>query len=449
MSRCLVCVVVSLVLAWSSLVAAQDLFERALQVMTNQVLEDAGLDHGGVLLRGGFEVGYPAPVTKPAIPALDIGTLLSSLGIGEGLIRDLEQLLDPSAIVGSVVSGFQDSVNNLMTTSISNLPMVTACYAGPTLCDISKHQQDLAMMMQQGAVAVQEMSSNLLGGLSSKMKSSRVQKCIDDARRPGAGGAVTTTLAEAQEVCSGSTAGGIIDPADGVRKASVDLIGGSLDRANAPAEVKTFADEVIGEVTVAQGATNAEPLKTTIQRPQKGLHDVFQEEKNDIVADMDAAVTTVAGGGTLTAAEIRELSMPGAPMSGAVVEALAGMSRSDPVAYGVYRNKLADSMALIRLNWKVHELQEHLDESVLTNAELGEPEREVIRERQDRLKREMKRVIEQKELAERHVLPVMESMVAERRESQREAARRGMRAPANLGGVDNQWGRQNGMGYSY
>ena len=113
--------------------------------------------------------------------------MLASLGIGDGLMRDLDKLLDPGAVVGSVVSGFQDAVNDLLTTSISNLPMVTACYAGPTLCDIAKHQQDLAMMTQQGAVAVREMSSNLLGGLTSRLRSSRVQRCIDDAGR-GAGG---------------------------------------------------------------------------------------------------------------------------------------------------------------------------------------------------------------------------------------------------------------------
>ena len=150
-------------------------------------MTDAGLDHGGVLLRGGFEVGYPAPLTRAAIPTLDIGTLLSSLGIGDGLMRDLDKLLDPNAVVGSVVSGFQDAVSDLMGTAISNLPMVTACYAGPTLCDISKHQQDLAMMTQQGQVAVQEMTANMLGGLTSRLMSTRVQRCIDDARRPGVG----------------------------------------------------------------------------------------------------------------------------------------------------------------------------------------------------------------------------------------------------------------------
>jgi len=440
---------VSAMLAPAHAAKAQDLFERALSAMADQALQDAGLDHGGVLLRGGFEVGYPAPVTRTAIPTLDIGTLLSSLGIGDGLMRDLDKLLDPNAVVGSVVSGFQDAVSDLMSTAISNLPMVTACYAGPTLCDISKHQQDLAMMTQQGQVAVQEMTSNLLGGLTSRLKSSRVQRCIDDARRPGAGGAVTTTLAEAQAACAGAAAGGIIDPADGVRRSSVDLIGGSLDRASAPAEVKTFADEVIGEVTVAQGSSSAEPLKTTVSRPTKGLHDVFQEEKNDLSADLDAAAATVAAGGTLTASEMRDLSMPGAPMSGAVVTALADMRGNDPVAYGAYRNKLADTMALVRLNWKVHELQEHLDESMLTNPELGEPEKEVIAARRERLRQELKRLVEQKEMAERHVLPVMESLLADHRENRRQAAGRGLRAPADLGTSDNQWGRQNGLGYSY
>ena len=445
-----VCVLLVWVVSYCPSVAvAQDLFERALSAMADQVMTDAGLDHGGVLLRGGFEVGYPAPVTRTAIPTLDVGTLLSSLGIGDGLMRDLDKLLDPNAVVGSVVSGFQDAVNDLLTTAISNLPMVTACYAGPTLCDIAKHQQDLAMMTQQGQVAVQEMTANLLGGLTSRLMSSRVQRCIDDARRPGAGGAVTTTLAEAQAACAGAAAGGIVDPADGVRRSSVDLIGGSLDRASAPAEVKTFADEVIGEVTVAQGTTAAEPLKTTITRPPKGLHDVFQEEKNDLVTALDASAATVAGGGTLTAAEMRELSMPGAPMSGSVIAALADMRGNDPVAYGAYRNKLADTMALVRLNWKVHELQEHLDESMLTNPELGKPEKEVIEMRRERLRQELKRLVEQKEMAERHVLPVMESLVADHRESQRQAAGRGLRAPADLGTTDNQWGRQNGLGYSY
>ena len=434
---------------WAFPAAAQDLFERALQVMTDQAMTDAGLDHGGVLLRGGLAIGYPAPVTKPAIPGLDAGTLLSSLGIGDGLMRDLDKLLDPNAVVGSVVSGFQGAVNDLLTTAISNLPMVTACYAGPTLCDIAKHQQDLAMLTQQGSVAVREMTSNLLGGLTSRLMSTRVQRCIDDMRRPGTGGAVTTTLAEAQAACAGAAAGGIIDPADGARKASVNLIGGSLQRASAAANVKTFADDVIGEVTIAQGSSAAEPLKTTVQRPRKGLHDVFEEEKDDLVTKLDAASATLAGGGTLTAAEMRELSMPGAPVSGGVIQALAGMRRHDPVAYGGYRDKLAGNLALVRLNWRVHELQAHLDESVLTNAELGEPERQVIRERQERLTREMQRVVEQKEMAERHVLPLMESMLADHRESQREAARRGLRAPADLGAAHNQWGRQNALGYSY
>ena len=128
---------------------------------------------------------------------------------------------------------------------------------------------------------------------------------------------------------------------------------------------------------------------------------------------------------------MRDLSMPGAPMSGAVVAALADMRGNDPVAYGAYRNKLADTMALVRLNWKVHELQEHLDESMLTNPELGEPEKEVIEARRERLRQELKRLVEQKEMAERHVLPVMESLLADHRE--KPAAGGGTR-PAGAGG---------------
>ena len=438
------------VLCWASAAPAQDLFERALQTMTDSFVGEARLDNSGVSLRGGFEIGYPVAGTPPpALPTLDLGTLLSSLGIGDGLMRDMEKLLDPNAVVGSMVSGIQSVANDLLSAAISQLPMVVSCYAGPTICDITKHQQDLAMITQQGSVAVQEMGRNLLGGLSSKMNTTRVQRCIDDQRAPGAGGAVTTTLAEAQEACAGAAAGGIVNPADGSRVSSADMIAGSLDRANAAAEIKTFAADVIGDVTIAQGATSSEPLKTTVARPQKRLHDVFEEDKTDLDTKLDAAVATVAGGGTLTAAERRELSLPGVAMPGGVLVGLAGLRNSDTYAYNSYRSKLAGNMALVKLNWKVNELQDQLDEGMLTNTELGEAEREVIVQRQERLRREMRRVVQEKELAEKHVMPVMKAVMMEHEVAQREAARRGMAAAADRGTPGNEWGRQNSLGYEY
>ncbi len=433
----------------SSPAAAQDLFERALRDLTNQALVDAGFDRSGVLLRGGFGVGYPVAGAVSPLPALDVGTMLGSLGIGEGLVRDLTRLLDPNAAVGSLVSGLQGAVSDLLNTGISNLPMVTACYAGPTLCDVTKHQQGLAMLSQQGAVAVREMGNSLLGGLASKLRSTRLQRCIDDQRRPGTGGAVTTTLAEAQEACAGAAAGGIVDPADGSRQSSVDLIGGSLDRANTATEIKDLAAQVIGDVRVEQGTSNDEPLRTTVRRPQKRLHDVFEEDKTDLGGKLDAVVTTIEGGGRPTAARVRELSLPGAPMPGGVLVSLAGLKKVDGLAYEAYRDKLASNLALVKLNWKVSELQDRLDEGMLTNTELGEAERQVIVQRQERLRREMRRLVREKELAEKHVLPVMQSVMRDHESQQRAAARRGMRSPADTSTSGNRWGMQNPLGYSY
>ena len=440
----------SVLMCWSPAVLGQDLFERALQTMTNQMIQDAGFDRSGVLLRGGLQVGYPAIGASPVpFPTLDIGTHVGSLAIGEGLIRDLSKLLDPNALAGSLVSGLQAAVNDLLNAAISSLPMVTSCYAGPTLCDITKHQQGLAMLSQQGSVALQEMGSNLLGGLTSKLRATRVQRCIDDMRRPGAGGAVTVTLAEAQSACAGAAAGGIVDPLDGSRKSSVELITRSLERANASPAIKDFAADVIGDIRVEQGSSNEEPLKTTVVRPQKRLHDVFEADKADLDARLSAVVTVIEGGGTPTATQMRELSLPGAPMPGGVLFSLAGLRITDELAYDAYRSKLAGNLALVKLNWKVHELQDHLDEGMLTNTELGEAERDIIVQRQERLRREMRRVVQEKELAEAHVLPVMESVLRDHESEQRRAARRGMGAPADRRMSGNRWGTQNSLGYSY
>lgn len=437
-------------MCWSPAVSGQDLFERALQAMTDQMIQDASLDHSGVLLHGGLQVGYPAMGASPVpFPTLDIGTPVGSLATGEGLIRDLSMLLDPNALTGSLVNGLQAAVNDLLNAAISSLPMVTSCYAGPTLCDITKHQQDLAMMSQQGSVALQEIGSNLLGGLTSRLRSTRVQRCIDDMRRPSAGGAVTVTLSEAQAACAGAAAGGIVDPADGTRKASVELIARSLERASAAAVVKDFAADVLGDIRIEQGNSDDEPLRTTVIRPRKRLHDVFEEDKVDLDAQLSAAVTIIEGGGTPTATQMRELSLPGAPIPGGVLISLAGLRDTDALAYDAYRNKLAGNLALVKLNWKVHELQDHLDEGMLTNTELSEAERDVIMQRQARLRREMRRVVQEKELTETHVLPVMESVLREHELGQRRAARRGMGSPTDRSVSGNRWGTQNSLGYSY
>lgn len=442
--------VTSVLMCGSPVASGQDLFERALQEMTDQVIQDAGFDRSGVLLRGGLQVGYPAVGASPVpFPTLDMGTHVGSLAIGEGLIRDLSTLLDPNALTGSLVSGLQAAVNDLLNAAISSLPMVTSCYAGPTLCDITKHQQDLAMLSQQGSVALQEIGSNLLGGLASRLRSTRVQRCIDDMRQPGTGGAVTVTLSEAQAACAGATAGGIVDPADGTRKSSVELISRLLERASASPTVKNFAADVIGDLRVEQGNSDDEPLKTTVVRPRKRLHDVLEADKADLDARLAAVVTVIESGGTPTATQMRDLSLPGAPIPGGVLVSLAGLRGTDEIAYDTYRNKLASTLALAKLNWKVHELQDHLDEGMLTDTELGEAERDVIAQRQARLRREMRRVVQEKELAETHVLPVMESVLRDHAAEQQRAARRGMESPADKSVSGNQWGAQNSLGYSY
>ena len=441
--RCVVFVVAVVGVLSLSAAARADLFEDALAALTGDHLEAARFDRFGQALRGGLAVGYPTTSGAAPLHGFNISTPCGSFSFGDGLIDNLSGMLDPGQAVGSMVSGLQQSVQNLIGAAISSLPMVTACYAGPTLCDVSKHIQELTNGIFQGKVLSCQQAETLLAGVGAKLSGARTSRCISSQQRGG------KTLAAAEDACKTGSAGGIVHPATGSPASSAPLIGGSLDRVSAPQDIKDFARDTLGEVELSQGGSSNEPLDVDITAPAKRLHDLYRTERGQLSAKLDDAVQIVGAGNTLTSAKHQDVSLPGLAMPHGVLQGLNDIRRVDPAAYASYRDKLAGTFTMLGLSWRINELRDLLEEGMLDNTELSEAEEDIIKARLARLERERDRFIGEKELTERHALPVLQAILVDARQRQRAAGGVMVAAGVDTATPDNQFGAQHPMGYGY
>ena len=424
--------------------ARADLFEDSLRTLTNDNLDAARFDRFGQALRGGLAAGYPAlpPASLPGLHDFHVATPCGAFSFGDGLIDNLAGLLDPSQLE-SLVGGLQNSVLNLLGAAISSLPMVTACYAAPTLCDVTKHVQDLVNQVFQFKGLSCQQAETVLVGVGARLSGARTSRCISSQQRAG------KTLAAAERACSSASAGGIIHPATGSPATSAPLIEGTLQRAGAPQDIKDFARDVLGEVELSQGGSSGQPLDVDITAPARRLHDLYKTERGQLSAKVDDAVQIVGAGSALPGAEHQAVSLPGLALPHGVLQGLHDIRQVDAAAYAGYREKLAGTFTMLGLSWRVGELRDLLEEGMLDNTELSEAEEAIIKARLARLERERDRFISEKELTERHALPLLQAILADARQRQRAAG--GVTAAA---GVDtatpaNRFGAQHPMGYGY
>ena len=421
-----------------------DLFEDSLAALTNDNLDAARFDRFGQALRGGLAAGYPTlpPGSLPLLHDFNVSTPCGAFSFGDGLIDNLAGLLDPSQLE-SLVRGLQNSVQNLIGAAISSLPMVTACYAAPTLCDVTKHIQDLVNQVFQFKGLSCQQAETLLAGVGAKLSGARTSRCISGQQRAG------KTLAAAEMACNTGSAGGIIHPATGSPASSAPLIGGSLDRAGAAQDIKDFARDMLGEVELSQGGSANEPLDVDITAPAKRLHDLYKTERGQLSARMDDAVQIIGAGNALTSAKHQEVSLPGLAMPHGVLQGLYDIRQVDPAAYAGYRDKLAGTFTMLGLSWRVNELRDLLEEGMLDNTDLSEAEEDIIKARLARLERERDRFISEKELTERHALPILQAILADARERQQASGGVMVAAGVDTATTDNQFGAQHPMGYGY
>ena len=408
-------------------VASADLFEDSVNALGADKLEAASLDNVGRALRGGLAAGYPQYTPAPTVfHDFEIATPCGSFTFGTGLIDNLAGMLDPTALI----QGLQTTATNLIAAGISQLPMVSLCYAAPTMCDIVKYLQGLINEILQFKGLSCQQAEQLLTGIGGKLSGARTSRCVSAQQRAG------LTLTEAEAACQGGAVPGIIDHATGldITAAGSDgnslLVEDSLTRAGASQEIKDFARELLGEVEIKAGSSSNEPVDVDIQAPEKRMHDVYEIERNTLLAEMEDAMNIVGAGNPLTQAKRTAISLPGTAMPDGILKGMYEIRQSDPAAYQDYLGKL-------------------LEEGKIENTQMSEAELEILEARLARLMRERDRFVSEKELMERHALPILREILADYRERQAGAGE--VMLSSGVGSLlpESILGRQLGLGYGY
>ena len=395
--------------------ARADLFEESINALGAAELNAASLDTVGQALRGGLAAGYPQFTPAPSVfHDFNISTPCGSFTFGTGLIDNLAGMLDPNAMI----QGLQSTATNLIGAAISQLPMVTLCYAAPSMCDVVKYLQDMVNEVLQFKGMSCQQAEQLLTGLGGRLSGARTSRCVSAQQRGG------MTLTEAETACRGGSSLGITDHASGLditasgSDGDSKMIEDSLTRVGASQEIKDFARELLGEVEISAGSTAEEPVNVDIEAPEKRVHDAYEIERNTMYAEIEDAVSIVSAGNVLPAPKRQAVSLPGTAMPDAILRGLGELRAVHPAAYQDYLAKLSGTFAMLKLSWKVNETRDLLEEGMLDNTLLSEAEEDIIKARLARLERERDRFIGEKELMERHALPIMREILADYRERQ-------------------------------
>ena len=431
--------ILALLLAGGPVVAGADLFDDAVDALSNDNIEAASLDHLGQALRGGLAAGYPQYTPGPTpLHGFDISTPCGSFSFGQGLVDNLAGMLDP----GAVIAGIQTTATSLIGAAISQLPMVGLCYAAPTMCDIVKYLQDLVNEIIQFKGLSCSQAETLLTGIGGKLRRQGETECVGKGLRSG------LTIDRAQAACLGSTASGVTEHAPpGGTDGNSRLIEDTLTRAGAEQEIKDFARDLLGEVEISGDSDGG--IDLDVQAPTKRLHDEYQIERQQMVNEINDSVNIVGGGNPLPPDKRKLVSLPGMAMPDAVLRGLYDIWDTDPAAYDDYLSKMGGTLAMLKLSWKVSETRDLLEEGKIGNTQLSEAEMEIMDARLKRLERERDRFIGEKELMERHALPIMREVIAHRREMQDRAATAALIADHDSTRTVNRFGLQTPMGYGY
>jgi hypothetical protein len=117
--------------------------------------------------------------------------------------------------------------------------------------------------------------------------------------------------------------------------------------------------------------------------------------------------------------------------------------------YNDYLAKMSGAFAMLKLSWKVSETRDLLEEGKIGNTQLSDAEMEIMEARLNRLLRERDRFIGEKELMERHALPVMREVLTHRRRQQDRVAGGALAADSDTSVAANRFGLQLPLGYGY
>ena len=383
--------------------ARADLFSEA-RAATDMTLGQA--DASGVSLRAGVNLRTFLPEPSPATlfhTQAAVGGPCGAFDLRTSLTQALESI--------------PQLFDQLIQALLGSMPMLVLCYTSPTLCDLAKHFQSLTNLLLQARFSQCQTLQTATAAAGLRLRSGQAARCLEDQQRQGA------PLNAALESCLQETSS-LRNPF-GLQAGRVELVQETLQAAGIDEDTVNLARQLLGEVTLTAGGG---VFGAEQQRPQDGLHRRYEHFQQTLVEQLREASATLAAGAALPTSLLRELSLPGQPLPHAALRALAAL-QADPVRHESLLQQLASGLAITRLTWEVQELHAKLASAETVNAQLTEEERRLIQQRLAALQQELNRVAQEKETAERHLLPVINALLSEYAAVQSEAAQVGFDAP--------------------
>jgi hypothetical protein len=395
-----------LLLAWTLVWPPQvraDLFTDA-RAATGLTLGQA--DTSGVSLRGG--VGLRTYLAETSTTLFQTqATVGGSCGA-----------FDLGASLTQAFATIPDLFTELIQSLLGSMPMLVLCYTSPSLCDLAKHFQSLTNVLLQARFGQCQTLQTSMAAAGLKLRSGQAARCLEAEQQRG------TALTVALDRCLGQVSQ-LRNPF-GLQSGRVELVHDTLEAAGVDAETAALAQQLLGEVTLTAGGR---VFGTQQQRPPESLHRRYEQFQQTLVRQLREAAATLAAGGTVPDQLLQDLSLPGQPLPRAALDALATL-QTDPVRSEPLLHQLAAGLALTRLTWEVGELHTTLAAAATVNAHLTDAECRLLERRLAALQQELDRVRQEKEVAERHLLPVIDALLAEQAAVQAEAAQVGLQAPS-------------------
>ncbi len=405
-----------LVLLWPTL-ALSDPFDNAVRAIR---IETSAQDFSGATVRGGANFSTGASQTTTLLRgSASIGGGCSAFNFGASMKELMENIPE-------VIQGFSQRI-------ISALPMVLTCYVSPTVCSVGQHIQTAMNMLIQARYASCQSSQNAAMYTGLRLRGGQVSRCLEVRQIAG------DTISQALQQCN-SEPFDLLGP-DGLPKREVRLFEDTLAAAGASPETQGIVTSLLGEVTMRAG----NQFGVDARHPIAALHGRYEYYRSQYQESLTKAVDELQQTGTVTAATLREVAVPGQPMPRAAVNALAGL-RSNPARYEAAVGRLSTQMALTHLTWECGDLEEKLAAAADGNPRLSDEERKAMEHAFQALRRKLAITVAQVDAGEKYGA-ALDKVLEEYARVEATASRLALEAPS-VQIAPSRYGTQLPMGFS-
>jgi hypothetical protein len=338
----------------------------------------------------------------------------------------------------SMVQAFQELpglFESLLSEVLSEMPMLLLCYASPTLCDLGKHFQALlnAAIQAKYAQCQQIQMAAMYGGL--RLRGGQISQCLEEESNAG------HSISEAMKTCQGPSSP--LRRPDGGSGTTMDLVRETLQAAGASPETQTLAKGFLGEVTLKSGGGG---LQAQNEHPQAAMLARLEAHKAEADGALRAAVAELKATGTVSPQTLEAVSVPGQALPRAALDALAALD-GDVARRENLLGKLSTSMAITRLTWDCHQIQDELAAATENNQHLTDEQRRILEKRYESMQRSLLQVMQKTEVLEKHLQPAIDELLKQYTATQDVATKAGLRAPT-VTSPQMPYRRQSPSGYS-